>query len=170
MLSARGKRQAQKLGIDPNRVPPGQYLTDGFPVLTVGPNPDYDLSTWDFQIYGEVEDELQLSWDELQALPQKDLVTDIHCVTRWSKLDTAWRGVLVSDLLERARVKPEAKFVMAYSDGGYTTNLPLEVVLDDDVLLAHTFDGSRSSTTTAARCGCSCRSATSGSRRSSCAS
>jgi DMSO/TMAO reductase YedYZ molybdopterin-dependent catalytic subunit len=141
MLSARGKRQAQKLGIDPNRVPPGQYLTDGFPVLTVGPNPDYDLSTWDFQIYGEVEDELQLSWDELQALPQKDLVTDIHCVTRWSKLDTAWRGVLVSDLLERARVKPEAKFVMAYSDGGYTTNLPLEVVLDDDVLLAHTFDG-----------------------------
>jgi DMSO/TMAO reductase YedYZ molybdopterin-dependent catalytic subunit len=141
MLSARGRRQAQKLGIDPNRVPPGQYLTEGFPVLTVGPNPDYDLSTWDFQVYGEVEDELQLSWDELQALPQKDLVTDIHCVTRWSKLDTAWRGVAVSDLLGRARVKPEGKFVMAYSDGGYTTNLPLEVVLDDDVLLAHTFDG-----------------------------
>jgi DMSO/TMAO reductase YedYZ molybdopterin-dependent catalytic subunit len=141
MLSARGKRQAQKLGIDPARVPPGQYLTDGFPVLTVGPNPAYDLSTWDFQVYGEVQDELQLSWDELQALPQKDVVTDIHCVTRWSKLDTAWRGVAVSDLLERAGVKPEAKFVMAYSDGGYTTNLPLEAVQDDDVLLAHTFDG-----------------------------
>jgi DMSO/TMAO reductase YedYZ molybdopterin-dependent catalytic subunit len=141
MLSARGKRQAQKLGIDPNRVPPGQYLTEGFPVLTVGPEPEYDLSTWDFQVYGQVEDELQLSWDELQALPQKDLVTDIHCVTRWSKLDTAWRGVAVSDLLKRARVKPEGKFVMAYSDGGYTTNLPLDVVLDDDVLLAHTFDG-----------------------------
>ena len=141
MLSARGKRQAQKLGIDPARVPPGQYLTDGFPVLTVGPDPDYDLSTWDFQVYGEVEDELQLSWDELLALPQKDVVTDIHCVTRWSKLDTAWRGVAVSDLLARARVKPEGKFVMAYSDGGYTTNLPLGAVLDDDVLLAHTFDG-----------------------------
>jgi DMSO/TMAO reductase YedYZ molybdopterin-dependent catalytic subunit len=141
MLSARGRRQAQKLGIDPNRVPPGQYLTDGFPVLTVGPDPDYDLSTWDFQVYGEVEDELQLSWDELQALPQKDVVTDIHCVTRWSKLDTAWRGVAVSELLGRARVKPEGKFVMAYSDGGYTTNVPLEAVLDDDVLLAHTFDG-----------------------------
>jgi DMSO/TMAO reductase YedYZ molybdopterin-dependent catalytic subunit len=141
MLSARGKRQAQKLGIDPARVPPGQYLTDGFPVLTVGPNPAYDLSTWDFQVYGEVEDELQLSWDELQALPQQDVVTDIHCVTRWSKLDTAWRGVAVSDLLERARVKPAGKFVMAYSDGGYTTNLPLEAVQDDDVLLAHTFDG-----------------------------
>jgi DMSO/TMAO reductase YedYZ molybdopterin-dependent catalytic subunit len=141
MLGARGKRQAQKLGIDPNRVPPGQYLTEGFPVLTVGPDPDYDLSTWDFHVYGEVEDELRLSWDELQALPQKDVVADIHCVTRWSKLDTAWRGVAVSELLGRAGVKPEGKFVMAYSDGGYTTNVPLEALLDDDVLLAHTFDG-----------------------------
>jgi DMSO/TMAO reductase YedYZ molybdopterin-dependent catalytic subunit len=141
ILAARGRRQAEKLGIDPNRVPPGQYLTEGFPVLTVGPNPDYDLSTWDFQIYGEVEDELQLSWDELLGLPQKDVVTDIHCVTRWSKLDTAWRGVAVSDLLERAGIKPRGKYVMAYSDGGYTTNLPLEAVLDDDVLLAHTYDG-----------------------------
>jgi len=141
MLGARGKRQAQKLGIDPNRVPPGQYLTEGFPVLTVGPDPDHDLSTWDFHVYGEVEDELRLSWDELQALPQKDVVTDIHCVTRWSKLDTAWRGVAVSELLRRAGVKPEGRFVMAYSDGGYTTNVPLDALLDDDVLLAHTFDG-----------------------------
>ena len=135
ILGERGRRQAQKLGSDPARVPPGQYLTDGFPVLTEGPNPAYDLS------YGEVEDELQLSWDELLALPQRDVVVDIHCVTRWSKLDTSWRGVAVSDLLERAKVRPEAKFVMAYSDGGYTTNLPLEAVLDDDVLLAHTYDG-----------------------------
>jgi len=141
ILGQRGKRQAEKLGIDPARVPPGQYLTDNFPVLTVGPNPEFDLSTWDFQLYGEVEDELQLSWDELQALPQTDLQTDIHCVTRWSKLDTTWRGVRVSDLLGKARVRPEGKFVMAYSDGGYTTNLPLDVVMGDDVLLAHTYDG-----------------------------
>src|SRR5256885_4672690 len=141
MLSARGKRQAQKLGIDPARVPPGQYLAAGFPVLTVGPNPAYDLSTWDFQVYGEVEDELQLSWDELQALPQKDVVTDIHCVTRWSKLDTAWRGVAVSDLLEGARVKPSGSHVMAYSDAGYTTNLPLDALYDEDVLVAHTYAG-----------------------------
>ena len=141
MLSARGRRQAQKLGIDPSRVPAGQYLTEGFPVLTVGPNPTYDLTTWDFQVFGEVEDELQLSWDELQALPQRDVVVDIHCVTRWSKLDTSWRGVAVRDLLERARVTPEGKFVMAYSDGGYSTNLPLEAVLDEDVLLAHTYHG-----------------------------
>src|SRR5436190_1728389 len=109
--------------------------------LTVGPNPEFDLSSWDFQLFGEVEDELQLSWKELNDLPQTDVVVDIHCVTRWSKLDTAWRGVLLRDLLDKARVKPEGKFVMAYSDGGYTTNLPLDVVMDDDVLLAHTYDG-----------------------------
>jgi DMSO/TMAO reductase YedYZ molybdopterin-dependent catalytic subunit len=141
ILGQRGKRQAEKLGIDPARVPPGQYLTERFPVLTVGPNPAFDLATWDFQLYGEVEDELQLSWDELLGLPQRDVVVDIHCVTRWSKLDTAWRGVLLRDLLEKARVRPAGKYVMAYSDGGYTTNLPLEVVMDDDVLLAHTYDG-----------------------------
>jgi DMSO/TMAO reductase YedYZ molybdopterin-dependent catalytic subunit len=141
ILAQRGKRQAERLGIDPARVPPGQYLTERFPVLTVGPNPDYDLKTWDFQLYGEVEDELQLSWKELNELPHTDVVVDIHCVTRWSKLDTAWRGVLLRDLLEKARVKPSGKYTMAYSDGGYTTNLPLEVVMDDDVLLAHTYDG-----------------------------
>ena len=141
MLSARGKRQAEKLGIDPARVPPGQYLTDGFPVLTVGPNPDYDLATWDFAVFGQVQSPLTLSWDELQSLPQKTITTDIHCVTRWSKLDTTWTGVPVSEVLERAGVKPEATHLMAYSDGGYTTNLPLSVALDDDVLLAHTYDG-----------------------------
>ena len=141
ILGQRGKRQAEKLGIDPHRVPPGQYLTQKFPVLTVGPDPSYDLSSWDFQVFGEVESQVRLSWDELLALPQKDIVVDIHCVTRWSKLDTVWRGVAVRDLLERAGVKPSGKFVMAYSDGGYTTNLPLEAVMDDDVLVAHTYAG-----------------------------
>jgi DMSO/TMAO reductase YedYZ molybdopterin-dependent catalytic subunit len=141
ILGERGRRQAEKLGIDPARVPPGQYLTDGFPVLTVGPNPPFDLATWDFTVFGEVENEVRLSWDELLALPQKNVVVDIHCVTRWSKLDTAWRGVPVRDVLESAGVKPAGKYLMAYSDGGYTTNLPLEVALDDDVLLAHTYDG-----------------------------
>ncbi len=141
ILGQRGRRQAEKLGIDPDRVPPGQYLTQKFPVLTVGPDPTYDLSSWDFQVFGEVESQVRLSWDELQALPQKDIVVDIHCVTRWSKLDTAWRGVAVRDLLERAGVKPSGKFLMAYSDGGYTTNLPLEAVMDDDVLVAHTYAG-----------------------------
>lgn len=96
ILAQRGKRQAQTLGIDPERVPPGQYLTERFPVLTVGPNPRYDLSSWDLGVFGEVENELRLGWDELMAMPQREIVTDIHCVTRWSKLDTTWRGVAVS--------------------------------------------------------------------------
>ena len=141
MLGQRGKRQAAKLGIDPSRVPPGQYLTERFPVLTVGPNPEFDLSSWDFRVFGEVGEPLRLSWDELQALPQKEVTTDIHCVTRWSKLDTVWRGVPVSEVLDRAGVRPAGTHVMAYSDGGYTTNIPLAALRDDDVLLAHTYAG-----------------------------
>src|SRR3954449_3699214 len=141
MLGDRGKRQAEKMGIDPERVPPGQYLTERFPVLTVGPNPDYDLGSWDLTVFGEVERELTLSWDELKALPQKEVTTDIHCVTRWSKLDTTWVGVPVSELLERAGVKPSGTHGMAYSDGGYTTNIPVAALYDDDVLVAHTYDG-----------------------------
>ena len=141
ILAQRGKRQAEKLGIEPERVPAGQYLTERFPVLTVGPNPTFDLSTWDFGVFGEVQDRLKLSWDELMALPQKEVVTDIHCVTRWSKLDTVWRGVPLIEIMARAGVKEGATHLMAYSDGGYTTNMPLSVALDDDVLLAHTYDG-----------------------------
>ena len=141
MLGARGRRQAEKLGIDPARVPPGQYLTERFPVLTVGGNPPFDLATWDFTVFGEVEDELMLSWDEFRALPHQPVKTDIHCVTRWSKLDTEWLGVPVREVLDRAGVKPSGTHVMAYSDGGYTTNVPLDALYDDDVLLAHTYDG-----------------------------
>ena len=141
MLGARGKRQAEKLGVDPARVPPGQYLTERFPVLTVGPNPAFDLASWDFSVFGEVQSELTLSWDELKALPQKEVTTDIHCVTRWSKLDTVWLGVPVSEVLDRAGVKESGTHVMAYSDGGYTTNIPLAALYDDDVLLAHTYAG-----------------------------
>ena len=141
MLGDRGRRQAEERGIDPARIPPGQYITDRFPVLTVGPNPKFDLATWDFAVFGGVENKVTLTWDELMAMPQKEVVTDIHCVTRWSKLDTVWRGVPVTEVLDRAGVLPDVTHVMAYSDGGYTTNVPLEVIRDDDVLLAHTFGG-----------------------------
>jgi len=141
MLGERGRRQARKLGLAPERVPPGQYLTQRFPVLTVGPNPAFDLAAWTFAVRGEVERPFELRWDELMAMDQVDLVCDIHCVTRWSKLDTEWRGVRPRDLLERAGVKPAATHVMAHCDGGYTTNLPLAALLDDDVLLAHSYGG-----------------------------
>src|SRR4051812_20478979 len=106
VLGARGQRQAKERGLDPSRIPPGQYLTERFPVLTYGSNPRYDLQSWSLSVDGEVEEPFALTWDELQALHQVELTTDIHCVTRWSKLDTTWRGVRVSDLLERARIKP----------------------------------------------------------------
>ena len=141
MLGARGRKQAEKLGIDPSRVPPGQYLTERFPVLTVGPNPKYDLATWDFTVFGEVQNEVKLSWDELMALPQRDITLDIHCVTRWSKLDTTWRGVSARAILDLAGVSPSGTHVMAYSDGGYTTNMPLDALLHEDALLAHTYEG-----------------------------
>jgi len=141
LLGERGKRQAEKLGIDPSRVPPGQYLTERFPVLTVGPNPAYDLGSWDLQIFGEVDNELKLSWDELKALPQKEITVDIHCVTRWSKLDTTWEGVPIQTILEMAAVRPNATHVVSHAEQGYTANLPLSVLDDDDVLLADTFGG-----------------------------
>jgi len=141
LLGDRGRKQAAKLGLDPGRIPPGQYLTERFPVLTYGRNPAYDLGDWSLSIWGEVEEPYSLRWDELMALEQVTITTDIHCVTRWSKLDTTWTGVRVRDVLERARVRPEGRFVMARCDGGYSANVPLEALLDDDVLLAHQYEG-----------------------------
>jgi DMSO/TMAO reductase YedYZ molybdopterin-dependent catalytic subunit len=141
ILRARGERQARDKGLDPSRIPPGQYLTERFPVLTYGKNPKYDLDNWSLSIDGEVEEPYSVRWDELMALPQHEITVDIHCVTRWSKLDTTWVGVRVSDLLERAKVRPSGTHVMAHSDGGYTTNIPVQALLDDDVLVAHTYDG-----------------------------
>src|SRR4029077_8032304 len=116
MIDERGRRQAAKLGLDPGRIPPGQYLTERFPVLTYGRNPTVDLDTWSLSIDGEVDEPFSLRWDELMALPQKTITTDIHCVTRWSKLDTTWTGVAVRDLLERARVRPTGTHVLAHCD------------------------------------------------------
>ena len=140
-LAERGRRQGAELGIDPARIPPGQYLTSKFPVLTYGRNPRVDLPSWSLSVWGEVEEPFSVTWDELMAMEQVTLTTDIHCVTRWSKLDTTWTGVRVRDLLDRAKVTPEGKFVLAHSDGGYTTNMPLELLYDDDVLVAHTYEG-----------------------------
>jgi DMSO/TMAO reductase YedYZ molybdopterin-dependent catalytic subunit len=141
ILGQRGRRQAERLGIDPNRVPPGQYLTEKLKVMTVGPNPEYDLATWDLRVSGEVEKPVSLSWDELMALPQREVTTDVHCVTRWSKLDTTWGGVSAAAVLDLAGVRPGATHVLAISDGGYTANLPLDALRDDDVLLAHSYGG-----------------------------
>jgi DMSO/TMAO reductase YedYZ molybdopterin-dependent catalytic subunit len=124
-----------------DRVPPGQKVTDGFPVLTYGGAPRVDLKEWRFQVAGEVEEPLALTWEEFNALPQTTVTCDIHCVTAWSKLDTEWCGVAFSEVLKLLRPKPAAQHVMVHSYGGYTTNLPLADLTSDNVLFARTFNG-----------------------------
>ncbi|MGH2465149.1 MAG: sulfite oxidase-like oxidoreductase [Candidatus Limnocylindrales bacterium] len=123
------------------RIPPGQYRTEKFPVLHYGSVPKTDLANWDFKVFGEVDSPFTLSWTEFKALPRKTVQTDIHCVTRWTKLDTTWEGVPIHEILDRAQLRPAAKFVLAHSEQGYTANLPLSILDDDDVLLADTFGG-----------------------------
>jgi len=124
-----------------DRIPPGQYRTEKFPVLHYGSVPKTDLRTWDFKVWGLVDSPFRLTWAEFKTLPRKTVQTDIHCVTRWSKLDTAWEGVPIQAILEAAQLRPAATFVLAHSEQGYTANLPLDVLDDDDVLLADTFNG-----------------------------
>jgi DMSO/TMAO reductase YedYZ molybdopterin-dependent catalytic subunit len=123
------------------RIPPGQYLTEKFPVLHYGSVPKTDLTAWTFRVWGEVDSPFSLTWDEFRTLPRRTVTTDIHCVTRWSKLDTLWEGVPIQEILRLAQVRGAATHVVAHSEQGYTTNMPLTVLDDDDVLLADTFGG-----------------------------
>ena len=123
------------------RIPPGQYRTEKFPVLHYGSVPNTDLAKWDFRVFGEVDAPFTLTWEQLKTLPRKTVATDIHCVTRWTKLDTTWEGVPIQEILRLAQVRPGATHVLAHSEQGYTANMPLSVLDDDDVLLADTFDG-----------------------------
>jgi DMSO/TMAO reductase YedYZ molybdopterin-dependent catalytic subunit len=124
------------------RVPPGQFVTEKFPVLHYGSVPVYEgLANWDLRVFGLVEEPLRLNWDELLKLPAKTQTVDIHCVTRWSKLDTTWTGVPWRELVKRIRIKPEATHVMAHCEFGFTANIGLDVLDDDDTLLAYLYDG-----------------------------
>ncbi len=122
------------------RIPPGQYFTEKWPVLHYGSIPSTDLATWDFRVWGEVEEPFSITWQGFQQMPRTRLTADIHCVTRWSRLDASFEGVPIQHILERAQVTPEAHFVLAHSEQGYTTNMPLEVLNDTDVLLADVAD------------------------------
>jgi len=125
------------------RLPPGQALTQKFPVLHYGPVPGFDADTWSFRFFGEVEEQKSFTWQEFKDLPRYKVVMDIHCVTRWSKFDTEWEGVSVRELVEKKilKLKPSAKFVMQHAEFGFTANLPLEVVLAENFLLATHFNG-----------------------------
>jgi len=139
----RNRKELEERGIDPARIPPGQYFTDRFPVLHVGDVPSYpaDLSTWSLRIGGLVANEVTLSWGELLDLPSVELTFDIHCVTKWSKLDTAWKGVLVTTLLELAEPLPSATYVISHAEFGYTANTPLADATVPNAMVAYEFDG-----------------------------
>ena len=124
-----------------DRLPPGQKLTDGFPVLDLGVQPEIPLSEWRLKLDGLVENPVQLDWDQLNALPQVEDISDFHCVTTWSKYDCRWGGVAFTTLYELVRPEPEARFVYFTSYDGYSTNVALEKCLDDDVVLATSFNG-----------------------------
>lgn len=136
---SRGFRGRRHADVDPARIPPGQYLTTDFPVLSAGPTPRTPLDRWTFSIDGEIDEVRRWTWDELLALPQETVTVDIHCVTKWSKLDTEWTGVSLDTLLDG--VETEAEHVVAWCDGGYTTNLPLEDVMGGRAWIAHTYGG-----------------------------
>lgn len=125
------------------RIPPGQSLTNKFPVLHYGPVPGFDPTTWSFRAWGEVEKPLILTWAEFNQLPRTRIRMDLHCVTRWSKFDTEWEGVAVRTLLEQGllRLLPTARFVLQHAEFGYTTNTPLEVLLGENFLLATHYNG-----------------------------
>jgi DMSO/TMAO reductase YedYZ molybdopterin-dependent catalytic subunit len=125
--------------VDPSRVPPGQYVTADFPVLSAGPTPHTPLEEWSFTIQGAVEEPVSWPWAEFLQLPSDTITVDIHCVTKWTKLDTGWRGVSLETLL--GEVETEAEYLTAWCDGGYTTNLALEDVIDGKAWVAYEYGG-----------------------------
>ena len=125
--------------VDSDRVPPGQYVTQDFPVLSAGPTPRTPLDEWSFAIRGAVENAASWSWEEFVALPSETFTVDIHCVTKWSKLDTTWTGVSLDTLLGQA--EPKAKFALAFCDGGYTTNVPVADLMGGRAWIAYKYDG-----------------------------
>src|SRR3972149_5527314 len=141
MVLRRREEEAQVRG--EGRLPSGQALTQKFPVLHYGPVPRFDPATWDFRVWGEVEQQRRWTWDEFQKLPRTKIRMDIHCVTRWSKFDTDWAGVSLRTLVDGGlvRLKPNARHVLQHCEYGFTVNIPLQVGLSENFLLATHFDG-----------------------------
>ncbi len=141
--SMRNRREQEEEMSKAGRLPPGQSLTQKFPVLHYGPVPSFEPSTWEFRVWGEIEKERSWNWAEFSQLPKTKVTMDIHCVTRWSKFDTDWEGVSLGTLVEEGliKLKPTAKFIIQHAEYGYTTNLPLEVGLAENFLMATHFNG-----------------------------
>jgi DMSO/TMAO reductase YedYZ molybdopterin-dependent catalytic subunit len=136
-----GRREKEKKARAEGRLPPGQSLTIKWPVLHYGSIPRFDAARWDFKIDGLVEQPLRFSWAEFRALPQIEITSDFHCVTRWSRLDNLWGGVRFTDVLDRAQAKPGAEYVLVLAEEGYTANVPLKDLQRPEVLFAFDHDG-----------------------------
>jgi DMSO/TMAO reductase YedYZ molybdopterin-dependent catalytic subunit len=136
---SRGFRGRRRPEDSAGALPPGQYRTDDFPVLSAGPTPRTPLAAWTFEVVGEVDQPRRWTWEEFRALPREAVTKDIHCVTKWSKFGTTWEGVSVDTLL--AGIETAADYVVAFCDGGYTTNLPLADVTDGKAWIVDTYDG-----------------------------
>jgi DMSO/TMAO reductase YedYZ molybdopterin-dependent catalytic subunit len=142
VFRSKAEKKVVERGYDPARLPPGQYLTEKWPVLHAGDVPHYrDLTTWAFRVFGEVENEVELSWEQLNELPRRSNVQDIHCVTRWSRFDAGFEGIHWSELAKLVVPKPTARFAIAHAEAGFTSNVPLSFLEDEDALLATHADG-----------------------------
>jgi DMSO/TMAO reductase YedYZ molybdopterin-dependent catalytic subunit len=141
VFRGKAEQKVRDAGYDPARLPPGQYLTEKWPVLHAGSVPDVDLTTWDFRVWGEVEEPLRLTWDEFTELPTVEVTQDIHCVTRWSRFDTNFRGVPWSAVRERIGQRPSARFAIAHAEQGFTANVPAAFLDREGALLATHADG-----------------------------
>lgn len=141
-LNNHDKRKEEDRIRSKNRLPPGQALTIKFPVLHYGQVPSFNPATWDFHLWGEIEQEKRWTWEEFKQLPRTKVTLDLHCVTRWSKVDTVWEGILLRTLVDQGliRLKPAARYVMQHAEYGFTTNLTLEVALQENFLLATQYD------------------------------
>ena len=142
MFRSKAEQKVRDAGYDPARLPPGQYLTEKWPVLHAGSVAQYrDLSTWTLRVFGEVEKELELTWEQFSELPRSTNVQDIHCVTRWSKFDTSFEGVHWRELAKLALPKPTANFAIAHAEAGFTANVPLSFLEQEDAIIATHGDG-----------------------------
>jgi DMSO/TMAO reductase YedYZ molybdopterin-dependent catalytic subunit len=142
VFRSKAEKKVADLGYDPARLPPGQYLTEKWPVLHAGSVAEYrDLTTWTFRVFGEVENELELTWEQLNELPRASNTQDIHCVTRWSRFDTSFEGVHWREIAKLTQPKPSARFVVAHAEAGFTANVPIAYLEDENALLATHADG-----------------------------
>jgi DMSO/TMAO reductase YedYZ molybdopterin-dependent catalytic subunit len=141
LFRSKAEDKVREAGYDPARLPPGQYYTEKWPVLHAGEVPDVDIATWTLELTGEVEQPTTLSFEQLQELPATEVTTDIHCVTRWSRFDARFTGVHWSELAKLCRPKPSARFVIAHAEHGFTANVPLEALEDENALIVYAADG-----------------------------